>query len=103
MPDTASRLARDAGIDGFSPSQLLRPELNLRLGALYLDRLMRRFDGALEAVAASYNAGPEAVAGWRHGAARPPDEWVEAIPYEETRGYAKRVLRSYHVYQTMYP
>jgi len=103
MPDTAARLARDAGIEGFAPSQLLRPELNLRLGALYLDRLMRRFDGALEAVAASYNAGPEAVAGWRRGAARPADEWVEAIPYDETRGYVKRVLRSFHVYQALYP
>jgi soluble lytic murein transglycosylase len=103
MPDTAARLARDAGIDGFAPSQLVRPELNLRLGALYLDRLTQRFDGALEAVAASYNAGPEAVSGWRRETARPADEWVEAIPYDETRGYAKRVLRSLHVYQTLYP
>lgn len=103
MPDTAARLARDAGIDGFSASQLVRPELNLRLGALYLDQLSLRFDGALEAVAASYNAGPGAVSGWRRGAPRPSDEWVEAIPYDETRGYAKRVLRSLHVYRTLYP
>ncbi len=103
MPDTAARLARDAGITDFSPSQLVRPDLNLRLGALYLDRLTRRFDGALEAVAASYNAGPEAVAGWRRGTALPPEEWVEAIPYDETRGYAKRVLRSFHVYRALYP
>ncbi len=103
MPDTASRLARDAGIGNFSPSQLVRPEVNVRLGALYLDRLMGRFDGALEAVAASYNAGPEAVAGWRRGPVRPADEWVEAIPYDETRGYARRVLRSLHVYRTLYP
>jgi len=103
MPDTATRLARDAGIGDFSPPQLLRPELNLRLGTLYLDRLSRRFDGALEAVAASYNAGPDSVTGWRSGPARPADEWVEAIPYDETRGYAKRVLRSYHVYRTLHP
>jgi soluble lytic murein transglycosylase len=102
MPDTATRLARDAGIADFSPSQLVRPELNLRLGTLYLDRLARRFDGALEAVAASYNAGPEAVAKWRSGPARPADEWVEAIPYDETRGYTKRVLRSFHVYRTLH-
>ena len=102
MPDTAARLARDAGIGDFSPSQLVRPELNLRLGSLYLDRLARRFDGALEAVAASYNAGPEAVSSWRTGPARAADEWVEAIPYDETRGYAKRVLRSFHVYRTLH-
>jgi soluble lytic murein transglycosylase len=102
MPDTATRLARDAGIADFSPSQLVRPELNLRLGTLYLDRLARRFDGALEAVAASYNAGPEAVAKWRNGPARSADEWIEAIPYDETRGYTKRVLRSFHVYRTLH-
>jgi soluble lytic murein transglycosylase len=103
MPDTAARLARDAGVEGFSASQLVRPELNLRLGALYLDQLSLRFDGALEAVAASYNAGPGAVSGWRRGASRPADAWVESIPYDETRGYAKRVLRSLHVYRTLYP
>ena len=103
MPDTAARLARDAGVEGFSASQLVRPELNLRLGALYLDQLSLRFDGALEAVAASYNAGPGAVSGWRRGASQPADVWVDSIPYDETRGYAKRVLRSLHVYRTLYP
>ncbi len=103
MPDTATRLSREAGLGDVSPSQLLRPELNLRLGTLYLDRLVRRFDGALEAVAASYNAGPDSVSSWRTGPARPADEWVEAIPYDETRGYAKRVLRSFHVYRTLHP
>jgi soluble lytic murein transglycosylase len=103
MPDTAARLARQAGIAGFAPSQLVRPELNLRLGTLFLDQLTLRFDGALEAVAASYNAGPEAVTSWRAGGARPADVWVETIPYDETRGYVKRVLRSFHVYRSLYP
>lgn len=103
MPDTAARLAREAGVANFAPSQLVRPELNLRLGTLFLDQLVRRFDGALEAVAASYNAGPDAVMGWRKGALPPADVWVETIPYDETRGYVKRSMRSLHVYRSLYP
>jgi soluble lytic murein transglycosylase len=103
MPDTAARLAREAGIANFAPSQLVRAELNLRLGTLFLDQLTRRFDGALEAVAASYNAGPDAVLGWRKGVLPTADVWVETIPYDETRGYVKRSLRSLHVYRSLYP
>lgn len=103
MPDTAAKLAREAGVANFAPSQLVRPELNLRLGTLFLDQLTRRFDGALEAVAASYNAGPDAVLGWRKGALPPADVWVETIPYDETRGYVKRSMRSLHVYRSLYP
>jgi soluble lytic murein transglycosylase-like protein len=40
---------------------------------------------------------------WRSGPAQPADAWVETIPYDETRGYAKRVLRSLHVYRSLYP
>ncbi|RIK97469.1 MAG: hypothetical protein DCC71_21645, partial [Proteobacteria bacterium] len=103
MPETAHRIAREAGVDPFSPALLVRPAVNLRIGSFYLDRLAARFDGVLEAVAASYNAGPEAVAGWRRGVLPPPDEWVESIPYDETRGYVKRVLRSLLVHRTLYP
>jgi soluble lytic murein transglycosylase len=102
MPDTAARLAPEAGLRDFTPALLVRPAVNLRLGALYLDRLAQRFPGALEAVIASYNAGPEAVTSWRGQPLPPDDEWVEAIPYDETRGYVKRVLRSLHVHRTLY-
>jgi soluble lytic murein transglycosylase len=71
------------------------PERNLDLGAFYLSQLVQRFEGRLSAAIASYNAGPEAVARWLAAApAREDDEWVEAIPYDQTRGYVKRVLRS---------
>ncbi len=52
---------------------------------------------------ASYNAGPEAVTRWLEE--RPDvedDEWVEAIPYDQTRSYVKRVLRSQQVYRVLY-
>lgn len=103
MPDTAARLAPEAGVQDFTPARLVEPALNLRLGAFYLDRLARRFGGALEPTIASYNAGPEVVASWRRGTLPRDDAWVESIPYEETRNYVKRVLRSLHVHRSLYP
>jgi soluble lytic murein transglycosylase len=103
MPDTGRRLASDLGAAGFDPAELYVPERNLELGAFYLSRLMQRFDGRMSAAIASYNAGPEAVARWLAAdAARDDDEWVESIPYDQTRSYVKRVLRSVHVYRTLY-
>jgi soluble lytic murein transglycosylase len=103
MPDTAARLAPEVGVVGFTAGALVDPAVNLKLGAHYLDALVRRFDGRLSAAVASYNAGPEVVSQWLAGPPRPDEEWVESIPYGETRGYVKRVLRSLHVYRSLYP
>jgi soluble lytic murein transglycosylase len=103
MPDTGRRLASDLGVASFDPSELFVPERNIELGAFYLSQLLQRFDGRASAAIASYNAGPEAVARWlAAGGTAEDDEWVEAIPYDQTRSYVKRVLRSLHVYRTLY-
>ena len=60
------------------------------------------FAGRTSASIASYNAGPEAVAKWHPESAEEDDEWVEDIPYSQTRSYVKRVLRSLHAYQVLY-
>ena len=86
-----------------TPEQLFRPRLNIRLGTHYLDQLGQQFGGRHSAAIGSYNAGPEAVSRWLEE--RPDhhdDEWVEAIPYQQTRRYVKRVLRSLHAYQVLY-
>jgi soluble lytic murein transglycosylase len=103
MPDTGRRLAGALGAADFDATELFVPERNLELGAFYLSQLLTRFDGRMSAAIASYNAGPEAVARWL--AADPTgedDAWVESIPYDQTRGYVKRVLRSVHVYRALY-
>jgi soluble lytic murein transglycosylase len=73
------------------------------IGENSLDQLSRRFPGRLSAAIASYNAGPRVVVQWvaRRGG-QDDDEWVESIPYEQTRAYVKRVLRSLHAYQVLY-
>jgi soluble lytic murein transglycosylase len=102
MPETGERLALRESLAGFSPDDLFMPSVNIRLGSAYLEQLMNRFGGRRSAAVASYNAGPEAVSGWLDAGPSDDDEWVEAIPYEQTREYVKRVLRSLHVYRALY-
>jgi soluble lytic murein transglycosylase len=104
MPDTASLVAGRADHDDPEPRDLERPDVNIALGSRYLGELRERMDGRTSAMIASYNAGPRAVARWLEEAplGQPDDVFVEAIPYSQTRAYAKRVLRSYWLYQRLY-
>jgi len=103
MPETGRRLADELGFSAFTADDLYRPRVNIQLGSFYLQQLARQFDGRMEAAIASYNAGPKAAARWT--AERPglaDDEWVEAVPYSQTRSYVKRVLRSVQAYRELY-
>ena len=103
MEATGERLALAVGHENFTADDLFEPKTNIRLGSYYLGELSQQFGGRLSAAIASYNAGPEAVSQWL--VARPDlddDEWVEAIPYEQTRSYVKRVLRSLQAYRLLY-
>ncbi len=103
MSDTGERLARDVGRRNFSADDLFEPETNIGLGSHYLAQLSRRFGGQLSAAVAGYNAGPTAVSKWLRRRLSPEDdEWIESIPYDQTRAYVKRVLRSLHAYQVLY-
>jgi soluble lytic murein transglycosylase len=102
MPETAERVSRRAGIALGSPDDLFLPRINIKLGAAYLAELLARFDGRPSAAIGSYNAGPNAVSRWLAAGAAEDDEWVEAISYDQTRGYVKRVLRSLHAYRVLY-
>jgi soluble lytic murein transglycosylase len=103
MPETGSRLARDLGLAGFDAADLFDPALNLRLGSHYLGELESRFGARASAAIGGYNAGPEAVERWlAERGSLEDDEWVETIPYAQTRSYVKRVLRSRFAYDTLY-
>jgi len=104
MPSTAEQLAREQGLASFEAEHLFDPRTNITLGASYLAQLGRRFDGRMSAAIGSYNAGPRKVASWLkgEGARLDDDVWVESIPYDQTRSYVKRVLRSLHVYRSFY-
>jgi len=102
MPETASRVAQSVQLASFEPNDLFRPAVNIELGSAYLGQLLERFGGNEAAAIGSYNAGPEAVARWQPDGGTPEDVWIEQIPYDQTRGYVKRVLRSLHVYRVLY-
>ncbi|MBW2270647.1 MAG: lytic transglycosylase domain-containing protein [Deltaproteobacteria bacterium] len=102
MPDTAVRVAERDALVGFRVDDLFLPHVNIRLGAAYLHELLDSFDGRASAAIGSYNAGPERITRWLENGPAEDDEWVEAIPFEQTRNYVKRVLRSMHVYQVLH-
>ncbi len=102
MVPTGERLARDRGLEAFRADDLFLPETNILLGSQYLTELSRRFRGEASASIASYNAGPDAVTEWTRREGASDDEWVEAIPYTQTRSYVKRVLRSLQAYRVLY-
>jgi soluble lytic murein transglycosylase len=104
MPTTAAQLAKENGMPNFVAEDLFTPRTNITLGSAYLDQLSTRFDGRMSAAIGSYNAGPRRVSSWLRGDAKEleDDIWVENIPYDQTRSYVKRVLRSLHVYKSFY-
>ncbi|WNG37480.1 transglycosylase SLT domain-containing protein [Archangium minus] len=103
MPSTAQAVARQLKLKKVTTQALLDPDLNIKLGAHYLGSLVKRFSGHTPFAVGSYNAGPLAIDRWRADRpGMPLDAWVEEVPIAETRGYIKRVLRSYNTYQLLY-
>lgn len=103
IPPTARQIARGMGYPGFQNSMLLNPETSILFGSWYLKRLNRLMDNNLPLTIASYNAGPHRVQGWiKDFGNLDMDEFIEHIPYQETRNYVKKVLRNYFVYQNLY-
>jgi len=103
VPSTGRQLARKAGIRGFSTSMLFQPSTNLRLGTTYLRSLLDQWGGKWEQTLASYNAGKSHVLEWiTWGDFREPAEFVETIPFTETREYVQSVLRNAAAYRRIY-
>ena len=104
MPATGSKVAHLLDEPSYSPAVLEEPPTNIRYGTFYLGALLTRFEGCWPMAVASYNAGPVNVSSWyrswRGDIAL--DDWVEQIPYKETRGYVKRVGSYYATYTAMY-
>ena len=102
MPDTARIVAQEIGRPLTEIAALWEPPMNITLGSRYLSQLNARFKEPLLAVAA-YNAGPHRVQRWV--AERPQadlEEFVDQIPFDETRAFAKRVFTSWYHYRRLY-
>lgn len=104
MPATARQQASKLKMR-YSPEQLNDPYYNLKLGGDYLGRLIKRFDGSYVLAIASYNAGQGRIAQWieKYGDPRTGEidiiDWMERIPYSETRNYVQRVMEAVEIYR----
>ncbi|MBE9030581.1 transglycosylase SLT domain-containing protein [filamentous cyanobacterium LEGE 11480] len=100
MPETASFIAGKLNVKNYN---LENPADNIKLGTWYLGYTHDEYDGNSMLAVASYNAGPGAVGGWlEKRKTQDADEFVEAIPYSETRGYVRAVLGNYWNYLRLY-
>ncbi|MGC6513906.1 MAG: transglycosylase SLT domain-containing protein [Myxococcota bacterium] len=104
MPKTGGLTSDLLGHDQYMHHELFDPAHAVALGVHYLGRLIERWHGAWPLAVASYNGGPHNVNGWlgATGAAMPLDEFVEHIPFKETRGYVQKVSARYHAYAMLY-
>lgn len=103
LPSTGSKLAHEMKIGRFNSDQLLVPSTNLQLGTHYFRALVDRFGGKVEYALAAYNAGPERVDDWlATGKFRDTAEFVESIPFTQTREYVQAILRNAMVYRQLY-
>jgi soluble lytic murein transglycosylase len=102
LPSTGRTMAREEGMAHFETFQLLDPATNIRLGTRYLRQMLDRFGGVVEYALAAYNAGDNRVADWQ--AAGPYygiDEFVESIPFTQTREYVQAILRNEETYKAI--
>jgi soluble lytic murein transglycosylase len=102
LPSTGKSMARQEGIAHFQTFQLLDPNMNIRLGTRYLRQMLDKFGGVQEYALAAYNAGDNRVTEWQ--AAGPYsgiDEFVESIPFTQTREYVEAILRNEETYRAI--
>jgi len=101
MPATAKATAREKG--AFNSQQLTLPEYNIKLGTRHFRDLMKDYNGEVIYSIAAYNAGAAAVDRWRKNTTGlKMDEFIESIPYQETRDYVKKVYASAATYRQLY-
>ncbi len=107
MPDTAAQVGKQLKVGKFKDSRLTAdPKFNITLGRAYLDKLVDRFGGSYVLATAAYNAGPNRVRQWidTYGDPREADtdvvDWIESIPFDETRNYVQRVMENLQVYRS---
>ncbi len=104
MPVTGNLIAQRRGDSDFAPSKLLDPRVSLNYGTWYMNELLEKFHGQEPLAIISYNCGPHRVDKWlaRRGGTSDTDEFIEEVPYGQSRRYVKSVLRYIGLYRRTY-
>jgi soluble lytic murein transglycosylase len=104
LPHVGKNVAKELKIRHFSQDALLTPTTNLELGTRYFKHIVDHYDGQVAYALAAYNAGEDRVADWRKsGEFKDMEEFVESIPFTETREYVQAILRNAVLYRLLYP
>ncbi len=103
LPKTGRGEAKKTGVSHYRTDSLLDPTTNIELGTHYFRQMVDEFGGQIEYALAAYNAGANRVQDWRSsGTYRDVDEFVESIPFTETREYVQAIVRNAEVYKKVY-
>ncbi|MFC6644384.1 transglycosylase SLT domain-containing protein [Granulicella cerasi] len=103
IPSTGKAIAKRRGMRHFQTSMLLDPSTNLALGVEDLHNSIAKYGGQVEYALASYNAGDTPIRRWINmGGYKDIPEWVESIPYTETREYVQAIIRNREMYRAIY-
>jgi len=103
LPKTGKTVAKQVKLKGYSAPQLYTPAVNLELGTRYFKDMVDKYNGQFEYALAAYNAGSDRVGDWLgQGHYRDPQEFVESIPFTETREYVQAILRNANMYRQLY-
>ncbi len=103
MPMTGYKMSQLRGDSDFTPAQLLSPPKAIEIGSAYLRRLSKKMNQNYGLIAAAYNAGPHRADIWSKSFGHlDADEFIEHIPFAETRNYVKKVLTNMQIYQELY-
>ncbi len=103
LPKTGKTVAKQVKLKGYSAPQLFTPSVNLELGTRYFKEMVDKYNGQFEYALAAYNAGTDRVGDWLgQGHYRDPQEFVESIPFTETREYVQAILRNANLYRQLY-
>lgn len=108
MPGTARAVSKKHGLKYRKAALTSQPSYNVTLGTAFIGDLLKRFNGSYISTIAGYNAGPGRVGEWNKRYGNPhkgeiePVDWIESIPFNETRNYVKRVLENVQVYRTVF-
>jgi soluble lytic murein transglycosylase len=103
LPKTGKTVAKQVKLRGYNAPQLFTPAVNLELGTRYFKEMVDKYNGQFEYALAAYNAGTDRVGDWlEQGHYRDPQEFVESIPFTETREYVQAILRNANLYRQLY-
>ena len=103
LPSTGKTTAKQVGLHNYKTDSLLDPTTNIQLGTKYFREMVDHFGGQVEYALAAYNAGDSRVEFWRSsGTYRDIEEFVESIPFTETREYVQAIVRNAEVYKRVY-